>query len=213
LNPEQYEAWYHTDRGRWSADRESQLLLNLLQPVAGAAVLDVGCGTGHFSRRFAAQGLRVTGIDLDSAALVYAREQNSGVSYVQGTATALPFPDSSFEYCTAVTSLCFIDDPVAAIKEMGRVSRDGFALGLLNRRSLLYGQKHGRGAYRGARWDDVETVKRWLACAELGAEVAWRMAIFVPGGGWLARLLEKLLPAWLPVGSFLAVSARPKAGK
>ena len=64
-DPAAYEAWYHAPRGAWIGDREFSLLTSLLHPQPGASLLDVGCGTGWFSRRFAEFGLRVTGIDPD----------------------------------------------------------------------------------------------------------------------------------------------------
>jgi 2-polyprenyl-3-methyl-5-hydroxy-6-metoxy-1,4-benzoquinol methylase len=73
------EAWYHTRRGQWIGDREFNLLQNLLSPEAGASLLDVGCGAGHFSRRFARVGFSVTGIDPDFAALKFARVQGDDI--------------------------------------------------------------------------------------------------------------------------------------
>jgi SAM-dependent methyltransferase len=205
-NPAEYEAWYHTPRGAWIGNAEFSLLQSLLRPTAGARLLDVGCGTGWFSRRFAGHGLQVTAVDSDPKAIAYARSQGSDVSWMEASATALPFADNSFDYSAAVTSLCFINDVQQAVQEMWRVSRRGMVLGLLNRRSLLYRQKHGMGSYGGARWDSLADVKAWAArlqpvpCLETG------YAIFLPGGGTLARMTEKRLPSCIPFGGFLAVA-------
>ena len=208
-DPADYEAWYHTPRGRWIAGREAALLLWLLRPQSDASLLDAGCGTGHFSRRFAAAGLRVTGVDPDPAMLNYARSHSAGLDldYVQADARALPFPDHSFDYAAAVTSLCFVPEPLRALQELWRVSRHGVVLGLLNRRSLLYRRKHGHGGYRGARWDDWRQVRQWPAVLEPPpACQRHRTAIFFPGGELPARLAEVMLPGVLPWGGFLAVS-------
>ena len=85
-DPAAYEAWYHTPRGHWIGDREFILLQSLLRADKGSLLLDVGCGTGHFSRRFARLGLSVSGIDPDPAALKFARTQGSDVHYMQGNA-------------------------------------------------------------------------------------------------------------------------------
>jgi ubiquinone/menaquinone biosynthesis C-methylase UbiE len=51
-----YEAWYATPRGQRAAAAEQALLDWLLAPFPHAAsVLDVGCGTGHFTRWLAAR--------------------------------------------------------------------------------------------------------------------------------------------------------------
>jgi SAM-dependent methyltransferase len=204
--PADYEAWYRTPRGAWIAQREFDLLWRLLPMQPGATLLDVGSGTGHFARRYAAAGLRVTGLDPDAAALAYARSLGGGIDYRAGDAQALPFPDASFDYCAAVTSLCFVPDPARALAEMWRVARRGVVLGLLHRRSLLYRQKTGRGSYSGARWDDAAAVRAWTAALDPApAAINPGYAIFLPDGGTLARLTEGLAPRWLPWGSFLAV--------
>jgi ubiquinone/menaquinone biosynthesis C-methylase UbiE len=202
-----YEAWYHTRRGRWIAEREFALLQGLLNPLPHASLLDVGCGTGYFSRRFAAEGFAVTGLDPDSTALDHAQEQDGSVRYIQGSALALPFADGHFDHAIAITSLCFIDDPAQALREMWRVSRGTVLLGLLNRHSLLYRQKQGGGGYRGARWDSTsEVVNRWVpSLTPAPARCTARSAIFLPTAGPIARQTERWLPNTLPVGGFLAI--------
>ena len=208
MNPDEYEAWYETERGSWIAGREFGLMRRLLDSPAGATLLDVGCGTGYFSRRFAATSLRVIGHDPDPAMLEHARGLGGGVSYLLSTGIALPFGDNAHDYVTAVISLCFIADPERALREMWRVARRAVLLGLLNRRSLLYRQKHDRGAYRGARWDTPADVRRWVRQLEPAPQVTVRSAIFLPGGGAFARAAETMLPGVLPWGAFLAVVLR-----
>ena len=208
MSPGEYEAWYQTARGSWIAGREFDLMRRLLEAPAGATLLDVGCGTGHFSRRFAAAGLRVAGLDPDPAMLEHARSLDGGVSYLPGTGTGLPFGDNAYDYVTAVTSLYFIADPERALREMWRVARRAVLLRLLNRRSLLYRQKRGRGAYRGARWDTSAEVRRWARQLEPVPRIMSRSAIFIPGGGAFARAAEAVLPGVLLWGAYLAVVLR-----
>jgi len=209
VQPAEYEAWYHTRRGNWIGATEFALLQGLLQAAPNESLLDVGCGTGYFTRRFAQQGLQVTGVDPDAAMLAYAQSQNSTIAYLQGSAVTLPFPDRQFDHVSAITSLCFINDPQAALQEMWRVCRKSVVLGLLNRHSLLYWQKHHRGAYRGARWDTAAEVSLW--CRQLipqPVETRMRSAIVVPSASTIARGLEAVWPTVVPFGSFLAVVFR-----
>jgi len=206
IDPGAYEAWYHTPRGHWIGVRECILLQGLLRPEAGDSLLDVGCGTGYFSRYFARLGLSVTGLDPDPAALGFARSQGDAIHYLQGSALKLPFPDRAFDHSLAVTSLCFVDDPLPALREMWRVTRHTLVLGLLNRHSLLYRQKQGEGSYAGARWDTAREVLGWVDGLSSVADRKVRFEIFLPGGNQLARLAEYILPHWLPAGSFLAVA-------
>lgn len=209
-DPATYEAWYHTPRGRWIGDREFILMQSLLRTRKGGSLLDVGCGTGYFSRRFARLGLSVTGIDTDSAVLKFARTQGSDVHYIQGNAQELPFPDNAFDYTIAVTSLCFIDEPLLVLRDMWRVTRHTLVLGLLNRNSLLHWRKQGQGGYLGARWDTAdEVLKEWIPMlTPVPHEIAVRSTIILPQGTGLAQWSEQWLPYTLPWGGFLAVGLR-----
>ncbi|HHJ17145.1 MAG TPA: class I SAM-dependent methyltransferase [Gammaproteobacteria bacterium] len=205
-DPHLYDSWYYTPRGRWIARREFSLLMRLLKPHAGCTLLDVGSGTGYFTRRFAANGLHVTGLDSASAMLQFAREQGGDADYVQGDAATLPFADGCFDYCTAITSLCFVADPARTLAEMWRVCRRGLALGLLNRHSLLYLVKRGRGGYRGARWDTMAAVRGWCRPLQPAPRLENASAVWLPGGGRLARGVESWLPEAWSGGGFLAVA-------
>jgi SAM-dependent methyltransferase len=208
MNPREYEAWYETARGSWIAGREFGLMSRLLAPPAGSTLLDVGCGTGHFSRRFAASGLRVSGLDPDPPMLEHARRLGGGVDYLRGSATALPVADATYDFVTAVTSLCFVAEASRALGEMWRVARHAVLLGLLNRHSLLYRHRHDRGGYRGARWDTAAEVGCWARQLQPAPQMTVRCAIFFPGGGAMARTVERVLPGMLPWGAFLAVLLR-----
>lgn len=121
-------------------------------------------------------------------------------------AIKLPFADGAFDYVVSIAALCFVADDAQAMREIARVARKGWAIGLLNRHSLLYlqkGQGVGRGAYRGAHWHSPQQ-----ALAMAGGEPGVRRAsaIFLPGGGRISRWLEPRLPATLPLGAFLLLS-------
>jgi SAM-dependent methyltransferase len=210
MSPEQYDAWYYTERGRWIGETEFRLILRLLEPEPGARILDVGCGTGYFTRRFVTEGYAATGLDPDSAMLAYARAHRGGSEdYLLSDGRRLPFSDGEFDYCISIAALCFIADEHTALREMARVCRRGVALGLLNRRSLLYLQKGrdgGRGAYRGARWHTPREVRALLETLPPKTRRV-RTAICLPSGGELARRLEPAC-SLLPFGGFIAAVAR-----
>jgi SAM-dependent methyltransferase len=202
----QYESWYQTPRGKWISDNEYRLMMRQLDPEPGSTLLDVGCGTGHFSRRFQSAGLEVTGIDRNAEAIAFAREQGDQIEYLEGIAEDLPFAENSFDYCSAVTSLCFVNRHEKAIKEMWRVCRKAVVLGLLNRHSLLFRQKSGHGSYQGARWDTIHEIYSLAATlAPQPTAITTGTAIVLPGGGGIARFVEKLGLTRFPVGGFLSV--------
>ena len=207
-DPAAYDSWYNTPRGRWIGACEYRLLRNLLLAEAGASLLNIGCGTGYFSRRFSQRGLSVTGIDSDLATLEFAQSQRGNIHYLQGDALALPFPDDAF--AMAVTSLRFVDDPLPALREMWRVTRHALVLGLLNRHSLLYRRKQGQGGYAGARRDTADKVlDAWVPrLSPSPGTVELRSAVFLPRGTGMAKRVEHWLPDTLRLGGFLAVGLR-----
>ncbi len=208
MDPAAYHAWYATPRGAWIAGRELALFDELLRPRPGESVLDVGSGTGYFSSALADRGLAVTGLDPDLPVLRFARQRDPRIALVKGRAGALPFADGAFDYALAMTSLCFVPGPGEALRELWRVSRRAVALGLLHRRSLLYLSKHGRGGYRGARWDLLGEVLGWAEGLTPTPEPSARFALFLPSGGPLSQRTESLMPPRFPLGGFLAVCLR-----
>ena len=204
-----YDAWYDTPRGRWIGETEFALAARLLAPAPGSSLLDVGCGTGWFTRRFAAAGLRVTGLDPNPGWLGYARSRGgTAIDWVEGDARALPFSEASFDHVVSIAALCFIDDERTALAEIVRVTRRRFAVGWLNRASLLYRQKAGRGAYAGARWHTAAEVRALFDGLPV-RRLTIRSAVFLPGGGAAAQVLEPLLPGRLPYGALLIAAGEP----
>ena len=107
-----YEDWYE-GRGRRADLLEKGLLARLLSDFPEAkTVLEVGCGTGHFTRWFAEQGFHVVGLDNSEAMLAEARKRNR-VSYIAGNALALPFDDRSFDVVVFIATLEFVADPAS----------------------------------------------------------------------------------------------------
>jgi ubiquinone/menaquinone biosynthesis C-methylase UbiE len=97
----------------------------------GDRVLDVACGTGALTlaaaERAGPDGA-VTGLDASPEMLAVARRKSSAIDWVEGDATALPFPDASFEAVVSQFGLMFFPDRPAALREMMRVLKPGGAL-------------------------------------------------------------------------------------
>lgn len=206
-----YDAWYDAPRGRWIGESEFLLLRTMTGLGLAESVLDVGCGTGWFTRRFAetTRG-EICGIDPDEAALAFAREHAvRGEAYEPGRGEELPFDDRSWDAVVSVAALCFMEDERRAVAEMVRVARRTVALGLLNRHSLLWwrkGRGGGSGAYRGARWHTAAEGRELFAGLPVRT-VRVGGAIRLAGGGPVARWVDAMAPARCPGGAFLCVVA------
>jgi len=209
MTPEEYDSWYDSARGRWIGETEYRLILQLLKYTPGEKILDVGCGTGWFTRRIARLlQSEVTGIDIDPASLVFARTKDSKTTYSLGDARCLPFEDDSFHRVVSITALCFVADWPLALREIVRVTRHRFVIGLLNRYSLLWrnkGRGEDQGAYQGAHWHDRREVMASLADLPV-TNIQVRTDIWLPDGSLTARTIERCLSNRFPFGSFLLIA-------
>jgi ubiquinone/menaquinone biosynthesis C-methylase UbiE len=77
--------------------------------------LEVGGGTGRFAL---ALGIRTI---LEPSESMGSLAKNRGLEVINGFAEKMPFENSSFDVILFVTSLCFVSDSEAAIKETSRV--------------------------------------------------------------------------------------------
>jgi len=97
---------------------------------AGDLVLDVGCGHGRHSRPLALTGHRVVGVDVSRRLLSIGKKSTSSsnefraISWIGADATALPFPDKTFDAALSIAVLHHLpsrEDRRLALSEMRRV--------------------------------------------------------------------------------------------
>jgi len=133
----QYERWYDTPTGRAHDRVQKADVLGLLRPAQrGDRLLDVGCGTGHWSRFFASLGYAVVGVDISREMIGVARGRPApGCVFEPADACALPYEEGSFDVVAALAVAAFVSDLPGMLKEMFRCARpDGSVLiGALNR--------------------------------------------------------------------------------
>lgn len=89
----------------------------------GKDVLECGCGTGLILERLAQFARRASGIDLSPGMLELARAR--GLDVQEGSVTALPFPDATFDVTCSFKVLAHVPDIGRALAEMARVTRPG----------------------------------------------------------------------------------------
>lgn len=125
--PEKYDRWFETPIGKLAREYEGRLLLEMVRPGRGERILDVGCGTGIFTRDLLAAGALVTGLELSFPMLRRAGMKFAGQAFrcVQGDMRSLPFPDDSFDKTVSVTAIEFLEDARGGIAELFRVTRPG----------------------------------------------------------------------------------------
>jgi SAM-dependent methyltransferase len=90
--------------------------------IIGSA-LDVGMGSGLFSESFSGRGLAISGVDANPEMIIAAYQFVPKGIFREGTAEALPYPDSSFDLVFMGLVLHESDEPLKALQEARRVAR------------------------------------------------------------------------------------------
>jgi len=146
----------------------------------GQRVLDVGTGTGVVAITAARQGAQVTGLDLTPALLSRARENASiaelELTWREGDAEALPFPDASFDVVLSQFGHMFAPRAELATSELLRVLKPGGTLafstwppehfiGRFFALTARYAPPPPPGISPPPAWGDVNTVRQRLGAA------------------------------------------------
>jgi ubiquinone/menaquinone biosynthesis C-methylase UbiE len=126
-----YLYFYEESIDAGHSDDDASAILGHLQLAPGARILDAPCGHGRLSRRLAAAGMEVTGVDLSEPFLEMAREGAVGPgpapTYVHGDMRRLPV-DGPFDAAVCwFTSFGYYDDADChlVLEEFHRVLRPG----------------------------------------------------------------------------------------
>jgi SAM-dependent methyltransferase len=161
VGPEpQYEAFAdaflaHASDGLYNAHYDRPACLRLLGDVSGRTVLDVACGPGLYAAELVTRGARVIGLDLSPRMVELARERvPSGDFRVHDVATPLDWlPDASVDLVLFALAIEYVDERVAALRELCRVLRpDG---------ALVLSRQHPTSDWlrMGGRYFDVRVVE------------------------------------------------------
>ena len=162
-------------------------LVEALGDAARGRVLDVACGPGIVTAELAAVAKQVVALDLTPEMLVKARERcakagRANVTFQEGSATALPFGDASFD--AAVTRLSFHHflAPPDVLAEMLRVVKPG---GIVAVADVVSAEAQDKAAIQNA----IEILRdpshvRMLPASELLALFASAGATIVSQDSW-----------------------------
>ena len=115
----------------------ARLAERLSELAASDAVADIGCGPGTAARGAARLGASVVGVDpapvMLRLARLLTRRSTAAVRYVEGSAEALPLPDSSVSVAWSIASVHHWADLDAGLQEVRRVLKPGGRLVAIER--------------------------------------------------------------------------------
>jgi SAM-dependent methyltransferase len=117
---------YQRYMGRYSRPLAREFV-DLVGVLPGDRVLDVGCGPGVLTAPLVERcGVEhVAAVDPSEPFVAAARHAFPGVDVREASAEDLPFDDDAFDAALAQLVVHFMADPVAGLREMGRVTRPG----------------------------------------------------------------------------------------
>jgi len=155
---QEYDAWF--DDHIWVYKSELRAV-KMLMPESGKGI-EIGTGTGRFSVPF---GI-TTGVEpsREMAEIAISR----GITVHDAKAENLPFDDNTFDYVLMVTTICFLEDPLQAVREIRRIllPTGKIIIGMLDKDSPLGKmyemKKHDSTIFKYARFYAVNEVLEWL---------------------------------------------------
>jgi SAM-dependent methyltransferase len=180
----------HARDGFFNAHYDRPACLSLLGDVAGKTVLDAACGPGLYAEELIRRGADVTGFDQSPQMVQLSRVRaGQGDFRVHDLADPISWlPDGSVDLVLLALAIDYIDDRVAALRELRRVLRPGGALVLSRQHPTGDWLRHG-GSYFDARvisetWSRGWQVHYWLLPLETTCEEIFQ------AGFLIERLLE-----------------------
>jgi SAM-dependent methyltransferase len=210
-----YDAWCHSPQGRAMERLAEKFIISLLDPQPGERVLDVGCGTGNHLLFLSKLGLDITGIDASPYMISRARERlGKRCALKTGIAEDLPFDDNEFDLAVLTNTLEFLDDPLPALREAGRVANRGVFIGVMNSFSWYCLFNKLQGLFRESLLNHVRFYNMWALKSHVRVAfgqipIVWGSAPIWPPS--LNRIEEIITDQWslnhLPFGSFLGLAA------
>jgi SAM-dependent methyltransferase len=167
---------YDRFMGRYSEPLAPQLA-DFAGIAGGQRVLDVGCGPGALIAELVRQlgPGSVSAIDPSEPFVAAARERFPEITVQRASAEQLPFPADTFDAALAQLVVHFMQDPVAGLGEMARVTRPGSVVA-----ACVWDHGSGRGPLS----------VFWEAARSLDPHVADESRLAGTREGHLAELFE-----------------------
>lgn len=211
-----YDSWCNSNQGQAIDNSIEHLIRTILEPRRGERILDIGCGTGNHMLLLKKMGMEPTGVDASSHMLKKARERlDKRFTLKMGWAEDLPFDDNEFDYAVMINTLEFLNDPIQALMEAGRVSSKSIFIGAINALSWngignrIQGLL-GNPLFKNAKFYNLFQLKSFILQAYGDVPVSWLTVqcqpSFIKGLGsdkGVSSLCRRS-----PFGSFIAISAR-----
>jgi 2-polyprenyl-3-methyl-5-hydroxy-6-metoxy-1,4-benzoquinol methylase len=145
------EVWKHHHNDCLD-ETDSELILSAISQAEARnitpirTVLEIGCGYGTLAIAMATAGYKVTCLDVSSEALLRAKNRadadNIFITWQQGFAERIPFPDQSFDVITCCHTLEHVKDLEATVQGMKRVAKTALVILVPKQEFRLYAENY-----------------------------------------------------------------------
>lgn len=128
-HPERYERWFEEHELVYRSELRA---LSKKIPQEGKGV-EIGVGSGRFSEPFSIE------IGLDPSPEMLNLAEKKGIYVLRGVGEKLPLDSNSFDFVLIVTTICFFDEPLTALKESERILKENgnILIGFIDKDSPL----------------------------------------------------------------------------
>jgi len=203
-----------TPRSDYVFARQKELVLDLLVPLSGERILDIGCGTGNNLQFFHEKWCSFTGIDSSVEKLEIARQKyGNRAEFVSGDPRDLPFSDDEFDIVTIINFLEISDNPQKVIEEAIRVCRGRVFIGFLNNYSFVGTRQRlkeifGFSLSQEMRFFSFPEIKNIVENSTGDTAIKWGSVIYFPGIVYdFFGELEEMFPVRKnPFGAFIGMT-------
>jgi ubiquinone/menaquinone biosynthesis C-methylase UbiE len=202
-----------TPRKDYLYTRQKELVLDLVSPLPGERLLDIGCGVGNNLQMFNDKWCALTGLDFSRGKIAIARERyGDRAEFVLAESTDIPFSDNEFDIVTIINFLELTDNPRKAIEEAIRVCRNRVFIGFLNNYSFFgtrQGLKKNFGFHlsRKMRFFSYPEIKKMVEEIAGSTNIKWGSVLYFPAILYdVFEELEEIFPLRKnPFGAFVGM--------
>jgi ubiquinone/menaquinone biosynthesis C-methylase UbiE len=156
-----YDSYYQTELGKQIDTIEKEVIAELLTAIPKEKMLDLGCGTGHWTEFLIKKGFQLTGVDISESMLNIAKDKNLAADFLWANSENLPFEDESFNSIVSITMLEFVENLDKVIQEIYRVLKRGgsMVIGCINADSIIGKNKDTDKVFKNANLLSVSDIE------------------------------------------------------
>ena len=160
---DRYDSWFVSEKGSILFKNEVRALQIALKGIKLGQSMEIGVGTGMFAKELG------IGYGLDPAWQPLLLAKKRGIKVVQGIAEEMPFKNEIFDTEFLIVTICFLENPIKALKEAYRTLRNGgyLIIGFVDKESpwgqfYLEKKRKGHPFYRVAKFYSILDINRML---------------------------------------------------